>query len=198
MPVLPALFPSTLTTSATSGNDHLVLASIWMTLGAMGYSWPSWPWALASIRPSRSFTVAFELGSLLGPPIRSAELADSRSSLTHREGTESEFVALPAMSLPGIRRRRRNGGTHEVLSGRHRLQVRGIDAGPVSAQMVELQPGRNRATNKYVEQAMGLPVGPVVGKLAVATGQPSEPPPTSAWLDDDSRCQPGSEVMRVH
>lgn len=67
-------------------------------------------------------------------------------------------------------RSRRSHPSRYVLGLRDWFQVVGVDADPVTAEVVELQPFGDRATQLLPDPAMRLPSAAVLTYVAVASG----------------------------
>jgi hypothetical protein len=90
-------------------------------------------------------------------------------------------VAVCAMSLPRVACRRPDT-PQGVLTGRHRVEVRGPDARTESAEMVKLKPVLCRPDQCYPGQAVGLENSAPDSGLAVTLWiARSYPRPASAW-----------------
>src|SRR4030095_1461489 len=79
--------------------------------------------------------------------------ANARAS-SDSEVLAAERVALAAMRLAGIRRLKRLAA-QKVLSAGHRLQMGRVHAGAVAAQVVELEPVRDRPEQEPAGGAVG-------------------------------------------
>lgn len=98
------------------------------------------------------------------------------------------LVPLRAVCLFGIKRRR-GAASERVFPLGHSLQVLGVDARGIAAEVVDGEASRNRANERRVREAMREPLSTMPLEMTVAfSGAATGPGPASrVCLDDNPR-----------
>jgi hypothetical protein len=99
-----------------------------------------------------------------------------------------ELMSVVAMGLRGVLRRKPNAA-NDVLALGHRLQMAVVDACPITAEMVELQPVRNGPNEMLVRPAVSCDQASAVSfrteRAVAAASECSSPHPASGVVDAD-------------